>query len=165
MHRPYPHCPHCGHRLPDGHSWPKRCDSCGRTGYLSPAPVGVVLLPVDGGLLLVQRGIRPHIGAWALPGGFIDAYEGWRDGCARELREETGVEVRPEQLQLVSAESAPEDNMILLLARAPMHRAQELPPFQPCTECTALRVATQPEELAFPLHTQAMARFFSGPTG
>ena len=165
MHRPYAHCPHCGHGLPPGRAWPKRCAGCGRTCYLSPAPVGVVLQPVDGGILLVQRGIPPQLGAWALPGGFIDAHEGWREGCARELWEETGVAVPPEVLQLVCVESAPEDNMILLLARAPMLRAQDLPPFQPNLECTAIRVAAQAERLAFPLHTQAMARFFSGAAG
>lgn len=43
-------------------------------------------------LLLIQRGIEPYQGQWALPGGFLRMDE-TADECARrELQEETGVE-------------------------------------------------------------------------
>lgn len=50
-------------------------------------------------ILLIQRGIDPYKGKWALPGGFLNEDEDADAGARRELEEETGLkDVYPEQL-------------------------------------------------------------------
>lgn len=55
--------------------------------------VGVVVHDVAGRLLLVQRGIEPGKGRWALPAGYVDAGEDPRTAAARECLEEAGLVV------------------------------------------------------------------------
>lgn len=44
-------------------------------------------------VLLIQRGRRPGLGLWAMPGGFLDPQERLEAGCRRELHEETGLQL------------------------------------------------------------------------
>jgi 8-oxo-dGTP diphosphatase len=71
--------------------------------YPRPAVTAdVVLFAVRTGelaVLLVRRKHEPFEGAWALPGGFVDANEDLEHAALRELHEETGVtRVAVEQL-------------------------------------------------------------------
>jgi mutator protein MutT len=63
--------------------------------------VGAVVL--DGGrVLLIRRGKEPLLGRWVVPGGRVEAGETLREATAREVREETGLEVEPgERLAVV----------------------------------------------------------------
>jgi len=54
--------------------------------------VGAVIVR-DGLVLIVRRANPPMQGEWSIPGGALDLGEKLRDGVAREVREETGLEV------------------------------------------------------------------------
>ena len=54
-------------------------------------------------ILLVERGIDPYKGSWALPGGFLNLNETVEEGAKRELLEETNVkDVYLEQFHVFS---------------------------------------------------------------
>ena len=48
-----------------------------------------------GRILMAQRGKEPLKGWWSLPGGALELGERLADGVKREVREETGLEIRP----------------------------------------------------------------------
>src|SRR3954452_17334137 len=56
--------------------------------------VGAVVHDRAGRLLLIRRGHDPHRGRWSLPGGRIEPGESPEQAIVREVREETGLEVR-----------------------------------------------------------------------
>ena len=53
---------------------------------------GVVI--EDGRALLIKRGTEPLLGQWSIPGGTLELGESLQHGVARELLEETGLEVQ-----------------------------------------------------------------------
>uniref|UniRef100_UPI0011E4D6B4 NUDIX domain-containing protein n=1 Tax=Streptomyces sp. WAC05950 TaxID=2487419 RepID=UPI0011E4D6B4 len=110
------HCSTCG--APYGTTtWPRSCPACGATAYRNPLPVAVTLLPVedaDGtGLVVITRTIEPALGGIALPGGFIDFGEDWRDAVVRELREETAITATAADVTLADALSSPAGHLLL----------------------------------------------------
>jgi 8-oxo-dGTP diphosphatase len=59
-----------------------------------PVP-GVGVAVIDGDrLLMIRRGRGANAGLWAVPGGKVDWGETMRAAAIREVREETGLEVR-----------------------------------------------------------------------
>ena len=58
--------------------------------------LGVGALIFDGdSILMAQRGKEPLKHWWSLPGGALELGESLADGVRREVREETGLEIRP----------------------------------------------------------------------
>jgi 8-oxo-dGTP diphosphatase len=63
--------------------------------------VGAVVFDGDR-VLLIRRGKEPLKGRWVVPGGRVEWGETLREATAREVREETGLEVEPgERLAVV----------------------------------------------------------------
>ena len=70
------------------------CPACSFIHYSDPkVAVGALIANDDGRLLYTQRNHEPALGTWAWPSGFVDRGEELRAAAAREVREETGIEV------------------------------------------------------------------------
>jgi len=54
-----------------------------------------------GNVLLVRRGNEPSYGKWGLPGGVVELGETVEEALTREVKEETGLSVRPIRLVTV----------------------------------------------------------------
>jgi mutator protein MutT len=95
MNKSFRFCPFCKNKLSlTRQQSPKRqvCLNCGWINYRNPLPAAVALAVNDNNeLLLIKRNIKPSVGKWALPGGFIEIGETPQSACLRELAEETGL--------------------------------------------------------------------------
>lgn len=159
------HCGYCGAPYGGVTGWPRTCAACGDTAYRNPTPVAVALLPAydaDGtGLVVITRTIEPQRGGIALPGGYVDHAEEWQHALVRELREETGIETPQQDVRLVDALSSP-DGHLLLFGLLPERAVSQLPPSAPTDETDGWQLMRAPAELAFPLHTIAVRKWFAG---
>jgi ADP-ribose pyrophosphatase YjhB (NUDIX family) len=129
--------------------------------FLNPLPVVVVLLPVDDGLLQIRRGIDPGKGLWAFPGGFINLGETWQEAGAREVLEESHVQIDPAEIVEFQVRSAPDDTL-LIFGLAQTRKSAQLPPFMVTDETTERTVRRELTGMAFDLHAQAGMAFFKG---
>lgn len=170
MSEPHQHCHVCGAAYDDTSFYPRACLSCGNMTWLNPVPVSVLLIPVRTGervgLLAIRRGVEPQAGKLALVGGFLEADETWQAGGAREVVEETGVEVdvaSVETFWFTSTEPSP--NRVLLFGTVAEVDAAAFEAFEPTSEVTERGVVFGPDGLdevfAFPLHVEAARRWFA----
>lgn len=156
-------CSYCGHAFAEQQRWPRQCASCQSTSYINPLPVSVVLVPMGEGLLVVRRGIEPRKGQLALPGGFIEVGESWQQAGAREVREETGVVLSPDEIKDHRVLSAPDGTVLIFGLASPREEAALpiAPPDSAAGETESIEILRGPAELAFPLHSQIVREYFA----
>ena len=95
----------------------------------------------------------------------MELQETWREGGARELREETGIKLedwgaQPESIRLLHVSESPRLDEIIVIGVTPMRDIDAMPSIPINEEVIETRIAYAPETLAFPAHTEAMAAFF-----
>ena len=94
----YRFCPKCGFgleskSLKEGEPQRLVCPGCDFIFYLDPKVAACTICMLDGGIVLLKRGIEPQMGKWVFPGGFVDRGEPVADAAIRETREETNLKV------------------------------------------------------------------------
>ncbi|MDP6495791.1 MAG: NUDIX domain-containing protein, partial [Dehalococcoidia bacterium] len=69
------------------------CPNCGRVIYYDPKVAATAVVEQDEKVLMVRRLVQPGLGLWSLPGGYVDRGEVVERAAAREVLEETGLQV------------------------------------------------------------------------
>ena len=92
----FKYCPKCGSELFEEHNAKsKHCSNCGFTYYQNPSSAtAAFILNSKDELLVVKRGKEPAKDTLDLPGGFVDNDESGEQGIVREIKEETGLDIK-----------------------------------------------------------------------
>eukprot|EP00977_Amphora_coffeiformis_P003468 scaffold640_cov166-Amphora_coffeaeformis.AAC.4 len=114
-------------RVPPDDERPRACCSdCGHVVYVNPKLVvaTVVMSPnkdEEGRMecLLAKRAIEPREGYWGIPQGFMELGETTRQAAVREVYEETGAVLHPEQLKFRAVYNVPGSVQLVYEATVP----------------------------------------------
>jgi ADP-ribose pyrophosphatase YjhB (NUDIX family) len=105
QHQPHQHnhveyrfCPRCGGALDKrmiktGEPMRLVCQACSFIFYQDPKVVAGTVFTLEGGIVLLKRGVEPALGKWVFPGGYVDRGESVQDAAVRETKEECRLDV------------------------------------------------------------------------
>jgi ADP-ribose pyrophosphatase YjhB (NUDIX family) len=99
------------------------CDACQQPRYEHPSVMLTCFISCEDKLLWIQRKLEPRSGFWAIPGGFMEAGESLAAGAARELFEETGIELNPADLDFYMTGTITFINQVYVAFRACVEQA------------------------------------------
>ena len=114
------------------------CSQCG--AWKNPAPVAVLVVPVDSGVLVIRRNIPP----------------------VREVREEAGVVIDAAGVRHARTVSPPDGRVVLIFGVAPPLTSGDLRTWEPNPEVIERLLVHEPVDLAFPTHTDVLRAWFAG---
>jgi len=103
-HRFHPHCSRCGHATDVGEAgYVRKCPNCGASHHPRTDPV-VIMAVIDqaNDRTLLGRQATWPAGRYSALAGFVEPGESLEEAVAREVREETGVEIDPEPRYVAS---------------------------------------------------------------
>lgn len=87
-------CPNCASQNIEFENHRRfECFDCGMVYFQNVAAAVAVILERNDEILFTVRNIDPKLGMLDLPGGFTDPDESAEETCARELKEELGLEM------------------------------------------------------------------------
>ncbi|MEM7257580.1 MAG: NUDIX hydrolase [Pseudomonadota bacterium] len=158
------YCSNCGQQvttqIPPGDNRERSvCLSCDTIHYVNPKLVVGCILTWENKVLLCKRSIEPRLGYWTLPAGFMENGESAAEGAAREANEEANA--LAESLELFGVYSLPRISQVYMMFLGQLKNG-----FASAGE-ESLEVGLFEQqdipwsELAFPVVTESLERFFS----
>ena len=131
------------------------CTHCGRVIFYDPKVAVICIVPRDGKVLMIRRGTELGYGLWGLPGGYVDRGEVLESAAAREVFEETGLEVEVGDLIGLFSEAG---NPVMVAAYAARESGGTLAAGPEALDVGFFAVDQLPE-LAFPRDRQLLAEW------
>lgn len=155
----YKYCPWCGSDLEprqlDGHDR-LACTRCEFIWYKNPIPASGAIIMKGNSLLLVKRKYPPGVGDWCIPAGFMEYDESPVECCKREIKEETGLEIKIDRLFWnYRAGDDPRSMVVLILYMATVVDGK-LVPGDDAVETAYFDLENLPYNIAFSAHRRAI---------
>ncbi len=142
-----------------GHQRPV-CPECSRVIFYDPKVAVICIVSRNGKVLMIRRSTDLGYGLWGLPGGYVDRGEVVEVAAAREVWEETGLEVAVGGLLGLFSESG---NPVIVAAYIGRETGGTLAAGPEALEVEFFDVDNLPE-LAFPRDREGLVRWV-GDTG
>ncbi len=160
---PINHCTFCGNKvtfeIPEGDNRPRHlCRHCGQIQYQNPRIVTGCIPVWEDRILLCKRAIKPRLGYWTIPAGFMENGETVEQGALRETREEACAKVvNPSLYQIYNVTSV---NQIYMLFRAELDGPDQFGIGQESLEVELVEESRIPwDEIAFRVVHNTLERF------
>ncbi len=113
-HARHKHCSVCGHQTDVIAGGAKRtCPACGAEHFPRVDPV-VIMLATRGDACLLGRQADWPEGIWSALAGFVEPAETLEEACAREVREETGIDIDIASVRYVFTQPWPFPSSIMI---------------------------------------------------
>jgi ADP-ribose pyrophosphatase YjhB (NUDIX family) len=157
-------CPLCANRLQYRHVCDRLRLACSASGcrfvhWDNPKPVAVVLVDMGDSIVLTRRRYAPQVGFWCLPGGFVEAHEDAQLAAAREVQEETGLEVEITGLLGVYSPDSDANEVIVAYSARPTGGA--LKAGEEVLEVGQFTCDKLPGDIGFPKHAEIIHNWFA----
>ncbi len=160
----YNFCPRCAQKLKqeklDGRARLKCINpKCDFIYYHNPIPAAGAIVIKENKILLVKRAVAPKIGWWCIPAGFMEWDEHPSQTAVRELREETGLDVKLKSFfEVYSGHDDPRMNAVLILYLA-TEIGGILSADDDALDAKYFGFDELPKEIAFKSHIQALSDY------
>jgi ADP-ribose pyrophosphatase YjhB (NUDIX family) len=157
------YCTQCGgplvRRIPVGDNLERAvCPACETIHYENPKIVSGCVATWEDRILLCRRAIEPRYGQWTLPAGYMENDETTADAAARETEEEAGAKVAI--VDLFAMINLPHINQVYIMFRGELPNAEYAPGAESLEAGLFLQEEIPWEELAFPVVTETLRRYF-----
>ncbi len=137
----------------------KYCPKCDFVYYKNPVPAAGAIIIDAGKVLLVKRKYPPRVGDWSFPAGFMEYGESPSHCCIREVKEETGLDVKlASSFKVYSGSDDPRTRAVLIMYIA-LIQGGNLKAGDDASELKFFPLDKLPNNLAFESHIRALSEY------